>query len=104
VPEAIGMLREVRRQPASGAFISLSGADPLNLVGIITPGPKLAALTGNRVLYRDGVPIALLAAGAVQFLKTLDAASEWAAHKALLRGAAPAPSLAPASNVSAPSV
>jgi ATP-dependent helicase Lhr and Lhr-like helicase len=103
LPEAVGMLREVRRQAASGAFISLSGADPLNLVGIITPGPKLAALTGNRVLYRDGVPIALLAAGAVQFLETLDAATEWAAHKALLRGAAPSPSLAPTTNLHAPS-
>jgi ATP-dependent Lhr-like helicase len=96
LPEAVGMLREVRRQGASGAFVSLSGADPLNLVGILTPGPKLAALAGNRVLYRDGVPIALLAAGEVQFLETLDAASEWAAHKALLRGSQPAPSLAPA--------
>jgi ATP-dependent Lhr-like helicase len=96
LPEAVGMLREARRAPASGALISLSGADPLNLVGILTPGPKLAALTGNRLLYRDGVPIALLAAGEVQFLETLDAASEWAAHKALLRGAQPAPPVAPA--------
>jgi ATP-dependent Lhr-like helicase len=96
LPEAIGLLREARRAPASGALISLSGADPLNLVGILTPGPKLAALTGNRLLYRDGVPIALLAAGEVQFLETLDAASEWAAHKALLRGTQPAPPVAPA--------
>src|SRR5262249_32390830 len=73
---------------------SLSGADPLNLVGIITPGPRLPALTGNRLLYRDGLPIALLAAGDVQFLETLDAASEWEAHKALLRCAEPAPSTA----------
>jgi ATP-dependent Lhr-like helicase len=101
LPEAVGRLREVRRQGASGAFVSLSGADPLNLVGILTAGPKLAALTGNRVLYRDGVPIALLAAGEVQFLETLDAASEWAAHKALLRGAQPAPSLAPAADLRA---
>ncbi len=98
LPDAIGALREVRRAPASGAFISLSGADPLNLVGILTPGPKLAALTGNRLLLRDGVPIALLAGGAVQFLETLDAASEWAAHKALLRGAPPAPSISPDTN------
>ena len=34
----------------SGAWISLSGADPLNLAGILTPGPKLAAVTGNRLL------------------------------------------------------
>src|SRR5205823_506731 len=41
LPDAIGMLREVRRKPASGEWISLSGADPLNLVGILTPGAKL---------------------------------------------------------------
>ncbi len=90
LPEAIGALREARRQPGSGEFISLSGADPLNLVGILTPGPKLAALTGNRVLYRDGLPVALFAGGAVQLLQELDAATAWQAKKALLRGAVPA--------------
>jgi ATP-dependent Lhr-like helicase len=93
LPDAVAMLRETRRQPAAGALLSLSGADPLNLVGILTPGPRLPALTGNRLLYRDGLPIALLAAGEVQFLETLDAASEWEAHKALLRCAEPASSI-----------
>jgi ATP-dependent Lhr-like helicase len=78
-------LRSIRRKPASGEWLSVSGADPLNLVGILTPGPRLAALTGNRLLYRDGVPVALLAAGEVRFLEALDAASEWEAHTALLR-------------------
>ena len=90
LPEAIGMLREVRRRPFSGDWVSLSGADPLNLVGILTPGPKLAALTGNRLLYRDGLPIALFAGGEVQFLETFDPAQAWEARKALLRGAVPA--------------
>ncbi len=84
------MLREVRRKPDTGAWVSLSGADPLNLAGILTPGPKLAALTGNRLLYRDGLPVALLAGGEVQFLEKLDERSEWEARKALLRGAVPA--------------
>lgn len=75
LPDAVGMLREVRRKQADDAWISVSGADPLNLVGILTPGPKLSALTGNRVLYRNGLPIALLAGGAVHFLETLDAGS-----------------------------
>jgi ATP-dependent helicase Lhr and Lhr-like helicase len=91
LPDAVAMLREIRRQPASDAWISLSGADPLNLMGILTPGPKLAALTGNRALYRDGLPIALLAGGEVHFLETLDAGQQWQARKALLRGAVPAP-------------
>jgi len=89
LPDAVGMLREIRRKPAPDEWISLSGADPLNLVGILTPGPKLAALTGNRVLYRAGLPVALLAGGEVQFLSTLDAATQWEARKALLRGAVP---------------
>jgi ATP-dependent Lhr-like helicase len=89
LPEAIGALREIRRQEPSGAWISVSGADPLNLVGILTPGPKLSSLTGNRLLYRDGIPIAILQGGAVEFLETLEPSEEWQAKKALLRGAAP---------------
>ncbi len=96
LPEAIGALREARRKPVLGDLVSLSGADPLNLLGILTPGPRLAALTGNRALYRDGVPIALLVGGAVQFRESLDAAAEWQARKMLLRGAVPA-SLTPLS-------
>jgi len=91
LPDAVGMLREIRRKPETGALVSLSGADPLNLVGILTPKPKLAALTGNRVLYRDGIPVAFLAGGEVQFLETLEPAAEWEARKKLLRGSARAP-------------
>jgi ATP-dependent Lhr-like helicase len=91
LPDAVGALREVRRKATAEAWVSVSGADPLNLVGILTPGPRLAALTGNRLLYRDGLPIALLAGGEVQFLASLDPGTEWQARKALLRGAVPAP-------------
>jgi ATP-dependent Lhr-like helicase len=89
LPEAVGMLREVRRKQNSGAWVSLSGADPLNLAGVLTPGPKLAALTGNRVLYRDGVPVALYEGGEVQYVAELDAASQWEARNTLLRRAVP---------------
>jgi ATP-dependent Lhr-like helicase len=92
LPDAIAALRAVRRKPPSGEWLSISGADPLNLVGILTPGPKLPALTGNRLLYRDGIAVALLTGGEVQFLETLDAAGEWEAHKALLRVGGPATS------------
>jgi ATP-dependent Lhr-like helicase len=89
LPDAVGMLREIRRKPPSGVWVSLSGADPLNLAGVLTPGPRLAALTGNRLLYRDGLPVALYAGGEVQFLETLDPVTEWEARKTLLRGAVP---------------
>ncbi|MBK8176694.1 MAG: DEAD/DEAH box helicase [Rhodospirillales bacterium] len=94
LPDAIGLLREARRKPGSGALVSLSGADPLNLAGILTPGPKLAALTGNRLLFRDGLPIALSAGGEVQILEALGAADEWEARKTLLRSAGHASALA----------
>ena len=91
LPDAVGLLRETRRRPPTGAFVSISGADPLNLVGILTPGPRLAALTGNRLLYEDGLPVALLAGGQVQFLHELEPAREWEAHKALLFAAEAGP-------------
>ncbi len=89
LPEAIGLLREMRRQEPAGAWVSVSGADPLNLVGILTPGAKLASITGNRLLIRDGLPIAVLQGGEVEFLETLEANEEWQARKALLRGGGP---------------
>ena len=90
LPEAIEPLRAARRKPPSGEWVSLSAADPLNLIGILTPGPKLAALTGNRLLYRDGLAVAQLAGGEVHFLAELDPAEQWAARNALLRRSVPA--------------
>jgi ATP-dependent helicase Lhr and Lhr-like helicase len=84
-PEAVGLLREVRRRPREGECVSLSAADPLNLLGLLTPGSRLPALAGNRILYRDGLPLATLAGGEVRFLDTLDAATQWEARNALLR-------------------
>jgi ATP-dependent Lhr-like helicase len=89
LPEATGKLRGVRREPPTGETVSLSGADPLNLIGILTPGARLPALASNRLLYEDGVPIALLAGGDVQFLVNLDAGSQWEHQKALLRSPTP---------------
>jgi hypothetical protein len=60
----------------SDQWISLSGADPLSLVGVLTPGPRLAALTDNRLIYRDGIPIAALSAGKVEFLIAMDTKSQ----------------------------
>ncbi|HEU5442210.1 MAG TPA: hypothetical protein VFU61_00200, partial [Steroidobacteraceae bacterium] len=89
-PEAVGLLREVRRRPREGEWVSLSAADPLNLIGILTPGSRVPALAGNRVLYRDGVPLATLAGGETRFFETLDASSQWEAHNLLLRRHVPA--------------
>ena len=58
--EAIGMLRSIRKRSSNGELITLSAADPLNLQGILTPGPRIPAFTANRLLFRDGLPIAAL--------------------------------------------
>jgi ATP-dependent Lhr-like helicase len=88
-PEAIALLREARRKPRAGEKVSLSGADPLNLVGILTPGARLPSLAGNRVLYSDGVPIALLAGGEVSYLSELAPPQQWEARNLLLRREVP---------------
>jgi ATP-dependent Lhr-like helicase len=85
LPEAIGPLREARRKAHTNEYLSVSAADPLNLVGILTPGGRVPSLTGNRVLYCDGVPLALYVAGEVRFLQTLDPETQWRAQNALLR-------------------
>lgn len=58
LPEAIGLLRDMRRRPHDGRFISVSASDPANLLGSVLPGERIARVPGNRVLYRDGVPVA----------------------------------------------
>jgi Rha family phage regulatory protein len=52
LPDAIGSLRDVRRRPASGEFVSLSDADPPNLAGVLIPGTRLPPLTEPRVVRR----------------------------------------------------
>jgi len=39
--------------------ITLSAADPLNLVGILVPGERVPAISGNSVTYRDGAAMAV---------------------------------------------
>ena len=57
LPEAVDALRAARRAPREGAErVDVSAADPLNLVGILTPGARVPAVLGKRVAYTDGVP------------------------------------------------
>src|SRR5207247_269483 len=56
LPEAVDALRAVRRQERAGETITISAADPLNLVGIVLPGPRVPALGVSSVTYVDGVP------------------------------------------------
>ena len=57
VPEAVESLRATRKKPKLGQRIRISACDPLNLVGVLTPGPKIPAHISNTCLFQDGVPI-----------------------------------------------
>jgi len=83
LPDAVPVLREVRRTPASGTIYSISTADPLNLSGIVTAGARLRAASRNRVAYRNGVPVAALENQVFRALVPLDAAETAAASSAL---------------------
>ncbi len=72
LPEAIGLLRSIRKGPSNGELITLSAADPLNLQGILTPGPRIASLTASRILFRDGLPVAALEAGEIRKVSEAD--------------------------------
>ena len=68
LPDAVGRLRAVRKLEKRGELTALSGADPLNLVGILTPDARVPAIARNRVLFRDGLAIAAFEGGAVRRL------------------------------------
>ena len=57
LPGAVESLRRTRRAARSGELVRVAAADPLNLVGILTPGPRVAAQRNAYVLYRDGAVV-----------------------------------------------
>ncbi|RJG14878.1 DEAD/DEAH box helicase [Massilia cavernae] len=69
LPGAIPLLREVRRRPQDGSLVCISGVDPLNLCGTLLVGDKVPALAGNRILFRDGLPVATIVAGKIGYLQ-----------------------------------
>ena len=89
LPEAVGMLRTIRRSPKTGELVSISAADPLNLIGIMTPGSRVSSLPSNRILFRDGEPIAVLEAGRTTFFTELGPSAEWEARNVLIRRRVP---------------
>ena len=63
LPEALVLLREINSSQPTGRMEVISACDPLNLVGILTPGARVPAMPGNRIVFRDGVPLASLEKG-----------------------------------------
>jgi ATP-dependent Lhr-like helicase len=72
LPDAVERLREVRRTAAELRLIAISGADPLNLTGIVTAGERIRTAVRTRVVYRDGVPLAVIEGDVVRELAPID--------------------------------
>jgi ATP-dependent Lhr-like helicase len=85
LPDAVGALRSARSAAPSGHAVVLSASDPLNLTGSVLPGARVPALARNRLLLRDGIPIATYIAGSVQFLISLPPPEQWSVRNLLLR-------------------
>ena len=73
LPDVVAALRETHRAPATGNLEVVSACDPLNLVGIVTPGERVPSQPGNRVVFLDGVPVASLEKGIVVNRSNADA-------------------------------
>ncbi|CAN5508903.1 DEAD/DEAH box helicase [soil metagenome] len=89
LPEAIVELRNRKKEDKKGNLISISAADPLNLTGILIPGRRVPGFAGNRILYRDGIPVAFLEAKEVHFMVEMEGKEKWELQNALVRRVIP---------------
>jgi ATP-dependent Lhr-like helicase len=95
LPDALAALRGIRKLEKDDELVCISGADPLNLIGTVLPGNKVPALAGNRILFRDGVPLGALIADEIQWLQAIDALQAHELKTALIMRTPGAPQLRP---------
>jgi ATP-dependent helicase Lhr and Lhr-like helicase len=57
LPQALDALRQMRRNRATEEIVMISATDPLNLVGIITPGARVSPYSNQMIAYRDGIAV-----------------------------------------------
>lgn len=84
LPEALPVLRAIRRQAGQGELVRVSACDPMNLTGTLLSCERLPAVAGNRLLYRDGLPVACTAGGEIRYLVDADAQERERMRQALV--------------------
>lgn len=57
LPVAVDSLRAARHRAVDRSPLSVSAADPLNLVGILVPGERVPSLSGRAVTFEGGVAV-----------------------------------------------
>jgi ATP-dependent helicase Lhr and Lhr-like helicase len=89
LPEALALLKNIRKQEKTAELTVLSTTDPLNLTGIITPGERIASSSNQRLVYRDGIPVAYSSRNTFHYLQDFDAEQQNQLKVALLKKCAP---------------
>ncbi len=85
LPEAITQLRQVIKGGKTGMLVPVSAADPLNLTGVLSPGKRVTGYFGNRILYRDGIPVAFREAKEIRFPVEPEQQEKWDLQNRLLK-------------------
>lgn len=83
--DTVDALRRVHKEPKTGELISISAVDPFNLLGGILPGSKVPNITSNRILFKDGVPVAVYTKKNTAFLSDFPEQDRWDMEKTLTR-------------------
>jgi ATP-dependent Lhr-like helicase len=73
LPDAVDRLRETRRSGPDEKLVAISGADPLNLTGVVTLGDRIRAAASSRIVYRNGIPVMAMEGDMLRTLADADA-------------------------------
>jgi ATP-dependent Lhr-like helicase len=68
LPLAVESVREMRNLPASNEITTISASDPMNLVGIIVPGPRIPAIGQRAICFRNGIYLEETASSAIPMI------------------------------------
>jgi ATP-dependent Lhr-like helicase len=90
LPEALSLMRGLRNREDEQQLIAIGSVDPLNLTGVITPGRRIPAQPGHRILYRDGKPIAVNQGGEITIDDAVAESEHWQITTLLMRKPHPA--------------
>jgi len=85
LPAAVNALRQLRLRPHNQQLIVISAVDPLNLTSVFTPTARIAAKAATRIVYRDGIAVAISEHTQLTPLQTLSDAELWEARNHILR-------------------
>ena len=85
LPEAVGLLRKQRNSKVQLPTLVISATDPLNLIGIILPGERISALHTNRILFKNGLPVAKQLNSDIQYLQEVSDKQQWEINNLLTK-------------------